>query len=170
MLAVGAVVEEVEARFAEVFGRAYPGMVDAYLCEDADFVLVTLGSAAGLARDVADELRAAGKRAGVLRIRYLRPMPDAALARALVDAVAVGVLEQDISFGGTGTVYANVLASLARAGVARPSANFIGGLGGDDISCEAMRGAFAHLEALAAGEGASGEVVFFGVEEEGGKR
>ena len=103
MLAVGAVVEEVEARFAEVFGRAYPGMVDAYLCEDADFVLVTLGSAAGLARDVADELRAAGKRAGVLRIRYLRPMPDAALARALVDAAAVGVLEQDISFGGTGT-------------------------------------------------------------------
>ncbi|MFR5828198.1 MAG: pyruvate ferredoxin oxidoreductase [Adlercreutzia equolifaciens] len=75
MLAAEAVVEEVEARFAEVFGRAYPGMVDAYLCEDADFVLVTLGSAAGLARDVADELRAAGKRAGVLRIRYLRPMP-----------------------------------------------------------------------------------------------
>ncbi len=169
MLAVGAVVEEVEARFAEVFGRAYPGMVDAYLCEDADFVLVTLGSAAGLASNVADELRAA-KRAGVLRIRYLRPMPDA-LARALVDAAAVGVLEQDISFGGTGTVYANVLASLARAGVVRPSANFIGGLGGDDISREAMRGAFAHLEArLAAGEGASGEVVFFGVEEEGGKR
>ena len=84
--------------------------------------------------------------------------------------MAVGVLEQDISFGGTGTVYANVLASLARAGVARPSANFIGGLGGDDISCEAMRGAFAHFESLEAGEGASGEVVFFGVEEEGGKR
>ena len=171
MLAVGAVVEEVEARFAEVFGRAYPGMVDAYLCEDADFVLVTLGSAAGLARDVADELRAAGKRAGVLRIRYLRPMPDAALVRTLADAAAVGVLEQDISFGGTGTVYANVLASLARAGIARPSANFIGGLGGDDISREAVRGAFARLEALAAGEGASGEVVFLGIEEgEGDQR
>lgn len=51
----------------------------------------------------------------MLRIRYLRPMPDADLARALADAAAVGVLEQDISFGGTGTVYANVLASLARA-------------------------------------------------------
>ncbi|MFR5092621.1 MAG: hypothetical protein ACLTDR_12045 [Adlercreutzia equolifaciens] len=50
-------------------------MVDAYLCEDADFVLVTLGSAAGLARDVADELRAAGKRAGVLRIRYCGRCP-----------------------------------------------------------------------------------------------
>ena len=166
MLAVGAVVEEVEARFAEVFGRAYPGMVDAYLCEDADFVLVTLGSAAGLARDVADELRAAGKRAGVLRIRYLRPMPDAALARALVDAAAVGVLEQDISFG------AHRHRVRECAGIARtvralrvPSANFIGGLGGDDISREAMRDAFARLEALAAGEGASGEVVFLGIEE-----
>ena len=83
----------------------------------------------------------------------------------LADAAAVGVLEQDISFGGTGTVYANVLASLARAGIARPSANFIGGLGGGDISREAVRGAFARLEALAAGEGASGEVVFLGIEE-----
>ena len=92
---------------------------------------------------------------------YLLPRGLAVAA----DAAAVGVLEQDISFGGTGTVYANVLASLARAGIARPSANFIGGLGGDDISREAVRGAFARLEALAAGEGASGEVVFLGIEE-----
>ena len=170
MLDAPAVVTQVEQRFAEVFGRQYPGMIETLDCDDADVILVTLGSAAGLVRSVVRQLRDQGVRAGMLRIRYLRPMPDAALARALVDAAAVGVLEQDISFGGTGTVYANVLASLARAGVVRPSANFIGGLGGDDISREAMRGAFAHLEALAAGEGASGEVVFFGVEEEGGKR
>ena len=71
MLAAETVVEEVEARFAATCGRRYPGLVDAYRCEDADLVLVTLGSAAGIARDVADELRAAGTRAGVLRIRYL---------------------------------------------------------------------------------------------------
>lgn len=164
MLAAEAVVEEVEARFAEVFGRAYPGMVDAYLCEDADFVLVTLGSAAGLARDVADELRTAGRRAGVLRIRYLRPMPDAALARALADAAAVGVLEQDISFGGTGTVYANVLASLARAGIARPSANFIGGLGGDDISEAQVEGMFRALAQAADGTLDLPHVSFLGID------
>ena len=60
MLAAETVVEEVEARFAATCGRRYPGLVDAYRCEDADLVLVTLGSAAGIARDVADELRAAG--------------------------------------------------------------------------------------------------------------
>ena len=170
MLGAEAVIGEVEARFAEVVGRAYPGMVDAYRCDDADFVLVTLGSAAGLARDVADELRAAGKRAGVLRIRYLRPLPARAIADALAGASAVGVLEKDISFGATGAVYANVLTALGLAGRAVPSLNFIGGLGGADISRDQMRAMFACLEALAAGEGsgaaAAGDpVVFLGIDD-----
>ena len=171
MLSAEVVVEEVEARFAEVFGRVYPGMVDAYRCEDADFVLVTLGSVAGLARDVADELRAAGKRAGVLRIRYLRPLPVRQLAEAVGGAAAIGVLEQDISFGDAGTVFTNVLSALGRLGVARPAVNFIGGLGGDDISRDQMRACFADLERLAAGQGAAGRVVFLGIDdEEGGPR
>ena len=171
MLSAEAVVEEVEARFAEVFGRVYPGMVDAYRCEDADFVLVTLGSVAGLARDVADELRAAGKRAGVLRIRYLRPLPARLIAEAVGGAAAIGVLEQDISFGDTGTVFTNVLSALGRLGMARPAVNFIGGLGGDDISRDQMRACFADLERLAAGQSAAGRVVFLGIDdEEGGPR
>ena len=171
MLSAEAVVEEVEARFAEVFGRVYPGMVDAYRCEDADFVLVTLGSVAGLARDVADELRAAGKRAGVLRIRYLRPLPVRPIAEAVGGAAAIGVLEQDISFGDAGTVFTNVLSALGRLGMARPAVNFIGGLGGDDISRDQMRACFADLERLAAGQSAAGRVVFLGIDdEEGGPR
>ena len=171
MLSAEAVVEEVEARFAEVFGRVYPGMVDAYRCEDADFVLVTLGSVAGLARDVADELRAAGKRAGVLRIRYLRPLPVGPIAEAVGGAAAIGVLEQDISFGDAGTVFTNVLSALGRLGMARPAVNFIGGLGGDDISRDQMRACFADLERLAAGQSAAGRVVFLGIDdEEGGPR
>ncbi len=171
MLSAEVVVEEVEARFAEVFGRVYPGMVDAYRCEDADFVLVTLGSVAGLARDVADELRAAGKRAGVLRIRYLRPLPVRPIAEAVGGAAAIGVLEQDISFGDAGTVFTNVLSALGRLGMARPAVNFIGGLGGDDISRDQMRACFADLERLAAGQSAAGRVVFLGIDdEEGGPR
>ena len=171
MLTAEAVVEEVEARFAATCGRRYPGLVDAYRCEDADFVLVTLGSVAGIARDVADELRAAGKRAGVLRIRYLRPLPVRTIAEAVGGAVAIGVLEQDISFGDAGTVFTNVLSALGRLGVARPAVNFIGGLGGDDISRDQMRACFADLERLAAGQSAAGRVVFLGIDdEEGGPR
>ncbi len=157
MVEAGAVIDEVEARFAEVTGRAYPGMVEAYRCDDADFVLVTLGSVAGLARDVVDELRAAGARAGLLRIRYLRPLPAAQIAAALAETRAVGVLEQDISFGAEGTVFANVMSAVARGGAVPPALNFIGGLGGADISRGQMRAMFARLEALATGEGIDDE-------------
>lgn len=173
MQAAEAVIDEVEARFAEVFGRAYPGMVEAYRCEDADFVLVTLGSVAGLARDVVDELRATGARAGLLRSRYLRPLPARQLAEALAGAGAVGVLEQDISFGAEGTVFTNVMSALARTGSVPPALNFIGGLGGADISRDQMRGMYARLAALAAGEGDTGAspVVFLDVDGvEGGAR
>ena len=172
MKAVEEVVGEVEARFAAAVGRAYPGMVDAYRCDDADFVLVTLGSAAGLARNVADDLRAVGQRAGVLRIRYLRPLPARQIAEALAGARAVGVLEKDISFGAEGTVFTNVQSALARTGSVPPALDFIGGLGGDDVTRAQVEGAFAALERLAAtGERPADPVRFLGIDDrEGGAR
>ncbi|MCI8424164.1 MAG: pyruvate ferredoxin oxidoreductase [Adlercreutzia sp.] len=165
MRAVEAVVPEVEARFAKVMGRQYPGMIQTYKCFDADFVLVTLGSAAGIARGVVDELRAAGVRAGMLRIRYMRPFPAKLIARALGRVRAVGVLEKDISFGATGTVYANVLAGLAQQGIAVPSLNFIGGLGGDDVTRAQVEEAYAALAALAeSGEHPADPVCFLGID------
>ena len=84
MLAAADAVERAEARFAEVFGRSYPGLIEAVDCEDADIVLVTLGSIAGLARERAAQLRAQGVKAGLVRIRYMRPFP----ARQIVEALA----------------------------------------------------------------------------------
>ncbi len=133
LLNAPAVIEEVEQRFAQVFGRRYPGLVEAVQCEDADYVLVTLGSAAGLVRTVVESLRAQGLRVGLLRIRYLRPLPTVALAAALGNAKAVAVLEKDVSFGAEGTVFTNVNSALQQAGVRVPTYDFIGGLGGDDI-------------------------------------
>ena len=134
LLNAPAVIEEVEQRFAQVFGRRYPGLVEAVQCEDADYVLVTLGSAAGLVRTVVESLRAQGLRVGLLRIRYLRPLPTVVLAAALGNAKAVAVLEKDVSFGAEGTVFTNVNSALQQAGVRVPTYDFIGGLGGDDIT------------------------------------
>ena len=100
-------------------------MIERLNCDDADVVLVTLGSAAGLARGVVAKLRAQGVRAGMLRIRYLRPMPSALIAEALCGARAVGVLEKDVSFGAEGTVFTNVNSALHQAGVRVPTYNFI---------------------------------------------
>ena len=145
MLDAPAVVAQVEQRFAEVFGRQYPGMIETLDCDDADVILVTLGSAAGLVRSVVRQLRDQGVRAGMLRIRYLRPMPSALIAEALRGAKAVGVLEKDVSFGAEGTVFTNVNSALQQAAVGVPTYNFVGGLGGDDISEAQVHGMYGRL-------------------------
>ena len=151
MLAAADAVERVEARFGEVFGRSYPGLIEAVDCEDADIVLVTLGSIAGLARERVAQLRAQGVKAGLVRIRYMRPFPARQIVEALAGAAAVGVLEKDVSFGAEGTVMTNVCSALQQAGNAVPVVNFVGGLGGDDITQAQMRGMFEVLEQIAAG-------------------
>lgn len=151
MLSAADAVERAEARFAEVFGRSYPGSIEAVDCDDADIVLVTLGSIAGLARERVAQLRAQGVKAGLVRIRYMRPFPAQQIVEALAGAAAVGVLEKDVSFGAEGTVMTNVCSALQQAGNAVPVVNFVGGLGGDDITQAQMRGMFEVLEQIAAG-------------------
>lgn len=164
MLDAPAVVTRVEQRFAEVFGRQYPGMVEALSCDDADVILVTLGSAAGLVRSVVRQLRDQGVRAGILRIRYLRPMPSALIAEALRGAKAVGVLEKDVSFGAEGTVFTNVNSALQQAAVGVPTYDFVGGLGGDDISEAQVRGMYAMLAQAAEGADDLPRVSFLGID------
>ena len=151
MLSAADAVERAEVRFAEVFGRSYPGPIEAVDCDDADIVLITLGSIAGLARERVAQLRAQGVKAGLVRIRYMRPFPAQQIAAALANAAAVGVLEKDVSFGAEGTVMTNVCSALQQAGNAVPVVNFVGGLGGDDISQAQMRGMFEVLFQIAAG-------------------
>ena len=164
MLDAPAVVTQVEQRFAEVFGRQYPGMIETLDCDDADVILVTLGSAAGLVRSVVWQLRDQGVRAGMLRIRYLRPMPSALIAEALRGAKAVGVLEKDVSFGAEGTVFTNVNSALQQAAVGVPTYNFVGGLGGDDISETQVHGMYRMLVQAAEGTGELPRVSFLGID------
>ena len=164
MLAAKEVIAETEASFAESFGRTYTGMLDSYRTEDADFILVTLGSIAGLCRETADRLREQGIKAGVVRIRYMRPFPNAEIAATLGNAKAFGVLEKDISFGNEGTVYTNVNSALQKAGVRIPGYNFIGGLGGRNISAhdiaqifEDIRSGTDHVNFIGIGGDGNGE-------------
>lgn len=164
MVDAAQVIESTEARFAEVFGRRYAGMAEEYRTADAEVVLVTLGSVVGLVRQVVDELRAEGRRVGLLRIRYMRPFPAHRLAEMLSQAKAVGVLEKDISFGAEGTVFTQVNSALQQAALGMPTRNFIGGLGGDDITIDQVKSVFATLEAAAAGADQR-RVTFLGIDD-----
>ena len=146
LLRVGEIVKEAEEKFASIFGRRYSGLVDAYRCDDAEYIIITLGSISGLCRDVVDSLRGSGKKAGLLRLRYLRPFPNREIAEIARNVKAAAVLEKDVSFGNEGTVYTNVNSALKKDGINIPASNFIGGLGGKDISEEDIRAIFAFLE------------------------
>lgn len=140
------VITEAEKRFAEIFGRNYTGLLETYKTEDADYILITLGSITGLCREIADDLRSAGKKVGVVRLRYLRPFPTEELALLVKNAKAIGVLEKDISFGNEGTVFTNVNSALFQFGLNIPSYDFIGGLGGQNISHENIEEIFEAIE------------------------
>jgi len=142
----GEIIKEAEEKFASIFGRRYSGLIDAYRCEDADYVIITLGSISGVCRDVVDILRGSGAKAGLLRLRYLRPFPNKEIAEIARNVKSIAVLEKDVSFGNEGTVYTNVNSALKKAGINIPSSNFIGGLGGKDISEEDIRAIFAFLD------------------------
>lgn len=166
MLAATDVINAVETRFTKIFGREYPGLIEGYCTDDADFVIVTLGSIAGLVRQVVNELRNQGKRVGLVRIRYMRPFPKTEIARTLSGAKAIGVLEKDISFGFEGTVFTNVNSALMQTGISIPAINFIGGLGGDDITQAQVKDAFNALEQLAGNSRSTSRsnVVFLGID------
>lgn len=146
MLNAVSVIVESEKKFAEIFGRKYSGLIENYKTEDAEFILITIGSIAGHCREIADRLRTKGKKVGVVRLRYLRPFPTDELVESVKNAKAVGVLEKDISFGNEGTVFTNVNSALYGAKLQVPSYNFIGGLGGQNISRSDIENIFSAIE------------------------
>ena len=143
------VIFNAEEEFEKIFGRHYSGPVETYRCEDAEFVLVTLGSIAGLARTVVDDLREKGTKAGLLKIRYMRPFPEKQIADALKFAKCFAVLEKDISFGFEGTVFTNVKSAMHNNRADVPGIDFIGGLGGDDIAENDIEAIFKECERCA---------------------
>ena len=139
------VILEVDQSFAKIFGRSYHGLVDSYCCEDAEAVLVTMGSVTGTARDSVDRLRAEGKKVGLLKLRSFRPFPEEVLRALLGDAKAVGVMDRSYSFGYAGAVGTEVKAALQSLEQKVPVYNFIAGLGGRDIKGEDIEGIYDKL-------------------------
>ena len=70
------VAQQVEDKFAEIFGRGGDALLEPYRCDDAEYVVVGLGSLTYQLHDVVDTLRAEGLKVGVLGVRLYRPFPD----------------------------------------------------------------------------------------------
>ncbi len=131
------VIEEVNSSFAKQFGRDWGSMIEPYMTDDADVVLVTIGSASSTAHEVVDEYRAQGKKVGLVKLRFWRPYPAEQMRRLAEKVKAVGVYDRALSYGVGGPSFIEF--RHAAYGLSVPTINFIGGLGGRDLSLADVR-------------------------------
>jgi len=133
------VIKKVAEDFKKAFGRYYGGLVEEYKTEDAEVVVVSMGSIISTIKDVVDELREEGEKIGVLKIRTYRPFPKEEVMEVLKGKKRVVIIEKCVSIGGTGILTADIKASLYGMEKPIPISNFIMGLGGRDIKKEDIR-------------------------------
>jgi pyruvate ferredoxin oxidoreductase alpha subunit len=128
------VYNEVANDFNGIFGRSYPA-VEAFMMEDAEYVLVMSNSFAIKGKAAIKSFREKGLKIGLLRLRLIRPFPKSELKLLLNGKKAVAVIDQNLSPGSGGILFNDVSSALYH-GNDRPGVllSFVGGLGGKDIS------------------------------------
>lgn len=119
--------------FADQFGRRY-GAFEGYKLDDADYVIVMVGSFATKGKAAVNRWREQGHRVGLLRLRLVRPFPVQEVTNALRGRRAVGMIDQNISPGLGGILFHELAAGMAGATDVPALRSFVGGLGGKDIS------------------------------------
>jgi len=138
-------IPAVAAEFAAAFGRDSGGLVRSYRTDDAETIVVALGSVLGTIKDTVDELRDEGVRIGVLGVTSFRPFPLDAVRETLAGAQRVVVLERALAVGVGGIVSANV--RMALSGVSLHGYTVVAGLGGRPITKASLHALFT--EAIA---------------------
>jgi pyruvate ferredoxin oxidoreductase alpha subunit len=161
------IVLQVAEEFEKMSGRKY-GLFETYRLEDAEVAMVVLGSAAGTSKDVVDDMRKRGIKAGLLKPRLFRPFPYDEVAEALKHLKAVCVMDRADSFGGYGPAFMEVSSALyqANGGGPKPALiNKIYGLGGRDYLPEQGEQVFGELNDIAGGAPVKAVKEYIGVRE-----
>lgn len=147
MRAASGVLDERFQQFEELFGRKY-GRIMCENVEDADTVVVCMGSMSGTVKHVVNQLRAEGKKVGLLRVVSFRPFPAKEVAAALKNVKTIAVIDRVSGMGSFGPLYEEVLASMNLGGIHANAYSFVAGLGGRDIWEQTVEDVFAKAEDL----------------------
>jgi pyruvate ferredoxin oxidoreductase alpha subunit len=136
-------IPQIAAEFASEFGRESGGLVRPYRAEDAETIVVALGSVLGTIEDVIDELREQGVKIGIVGIKCFRPYPLEEVRETLRHAERIVVLEKAFAVGAGGIVGQNV--RLALSGLPARVHDVVAGLGGRPITKQSLHGLFAEV-------------------------
>ncbi len=122
------VIRKINQEFKDIFGRKYD-LIENYKCEDAEIILVAMGSICGTIKAVIDDLREKGEKIGLLKVISYRPFPQEDIYKAVKDAQRIAVLDKNISMGIGGVLFNEIKAKMDV-----DASGFILGLGGRDVS------------------------------------
>ncbi|MDD5437455.1 MAG: transketolase C-terminal domain-containing protein, partial [Candidatus Omnitrophica bacterium] len=141
------------------------GLFEEYKLEDADCAIVAMGSTAGTAKVVVDELREKGLKVGLLKPRVFRPFPQDEIADALKGLKAIAVMDRSDSLNGCeGPLCTEVKTALFDKGLNKIVANYISGLGGREIGISDLEGVYKNLNDASNGK-AIDKITYLGVRE-----
>lgn len=143
------VYREVSSEFSEIFGRRYD-TVERFMMDDAEFVLVMTNSFSTLGKSAVKRAREKGIKAGLLRLRLIRPFPEEDIIGALKGRKAVAVIDQNIGVGKGGILYPEIAGVLYSERERPLLLSYIGGLGGKNISPDEFEFIFEGMEKAAA--------------------
>lgn len=158
MKSVWAVYEEARSEFQEVFGRRPPDPVIPYRAEDAEVLVVSMGTISETVNRVVDRARSRGMRLGSVRVMMFRPFPGEILRQVFSGIPRIAVIDRNVSLGFGGVVWGEAR-GLVQAGTVIQ--NYVAGIGGGDVRPE-------HIEDMVSdvsGRNIAGEPVFIGVGE-----
>jgi pyruvate ferredoxin oxidoreductase alpha subunit len=144
------IIQTIHDEYAQLTGRSYGnGLLEQYKLDDADIVVICVGSTAGTIKEVIDELREKGVKSGLLRIRTFRPFPAEQIVKALGKTKAVAVMDRSMSFGGRGGAVFHEVRHALYDSTNRPYVvNYVYGLGGRDTSPAQIRKIFDDLQKI----------------------
>ena len=142
----------IQDEFQKVFNRPTGGLVEGYRIDDAEKVIVAMGSVCGTIKDVVDNLRSKGKKVGLLKLVTYRPFPAEAIYRALKDIPRVAVLEKAISIGSYSPLLSEVRSVFSGKKKSPVTSGFVIGLGGRDITIDSIKEVFKNLTAKTVSE------------------
>jgi pyruvate ferredoxin oxidoreductase alpha subunit len=149
------VMKRTFAEYAEISGRSYVP-VESFFTDDAETVILGIGSMMQTARWTVSEMRKRGEKVGVVNLRSFRPFPEEDLAAAIGGAKTVLVLDRDVGYGTSGMVYPDVTRAFYHRDHRPDLLNFVIGLGGKDITPKTIERCFELGR-----EGHSGQTVFW---------
>jgi len=150
------VIREAYKDFERIFGRNYGNpFFEEYMTDDADVVLVGMGTLSNPVKVTIRQLRQEGKKVGFVRMRWFRPFAAEELAKSLSRFKAVGVIDRDFSLGSpfhSGVLATEVRAALYPSAVRPPVVGFICGLGGREVTVPDVRKMSEKIYEAAAGK------------------